>query len=989
MRLVQKKPKSPRAPLQVLQVRWSLKVNYSGLSGTIDVTYTADSGKIALGAVPRILAWRLAKLRTVWAEQDRPTTAGEIQRPPNIDPDLVGLDDLRDPLSDDLSDLLYKPAAALWLKRRKDVDDVLQELRTARQAASTPADALDAVLQHPNSIKQSLTELNALSAQREAGRDIRPSLTALHLTVPQFEALIQLGRLVSTTPAVTILESEWAALEAISAKVWKGQQANAWRTEEAEKNIVLGPDHFQWAQPAPLQFPPAPPLTLPLWLATNEERREWERTLKARIDQETDTIKAHQKAVDEAEAATIGGLRDALIDTLVDDRQKLATELTNKLLIDCADGTCHITTRPAQALDTLQLLLFSCRTGRLRPSYPTLTLAAPDFDDEWLWMGTYASWRAAQLTFMYCENLCHPTLRDRQSPGFRRLVQEARALPRMTPEHACKLVKDFNQYFSDVGQMEIMASVWAKTRLYQGTGCRDRRPVDDHRLLHLFGIPDKGRTLYWAMFDPDPIGSDKLSFWDWVPGLETETISEVIGATTYTMQNGARLLFVFVKAIRNGTPVLLFSRYDLSRSTWEIGNILLDLPERGRNFEAILLKNEESQPPVLMVRHRDTTSGPRVPYTRSLNLDGNGWMEGEWFPQWFSPWQPVGILPVEPGTKVAAIPRNPEIVDIFTVAKNGGVYHAWNRAPIVNRKWNEWTRIDDAFQVPPGSPLSALSHADGIIELFVVHSDQKVRRQRVPVGSLAGIFAEFNWVPIGGDGRTFAVKTPITAVDVMGYTLLFAFDQKVEVVSTRRVTANAAAPFDEWFRINMTQPPARNSPPGIIIKRSDSPQAPFRVFFAHIDKTIYGAIGKGAFDHDSWLYDSDASGTGSNLVEWWEARWLKYSGLEVAFDAPITGLSLSNFHNLFVVGVDGSINHLRWVAEDSNWENAPNGVSEKWNRVGQISVPEKTPIAALSWADNHMDLFVVAENLRIHHTWGISTRMKANGTTGHRLANLV
>lgn len=940
-------------------------VNHSGLTGTIDIEYKTNSTKISLGVVPRILAWRLANLRTVWSEQDRPTKAGATPSLPRIDPDLVGLDDLCDPSNG--------PAAQLWKARRDQVDEVLKEMQAARLAAPSPADALTAVLQHPNGVQKSLDELKALHAQREAGTDIRPSLAAIPLTIAQLEVLIRLGRLVSMTPAVTVLESEWEELDAISAKVWKMRHAVEWRAKESEAGLTLGPDYFVIPEPPPLQFPPTPPPTPPAWLATNEERREWERTLKARIDQEADTIKAHQKAVDEAEASTIGELRDTLLDALGEDRPTQATELTKKLLIDCADGTCHVTTRIAQATDTLQLLLFSARTGRLRTAYPALNLAAPDFDDEWLWMGTYASWRAAQLTFMYCENLCHPTLRDRQSPGFRRLVQEARALPRMTPEHACKLVKDFNRYFSDVGQMEIMASVWAMTRLYQGTGCLDRRPVDEHRVMHLFGVPDKGHTLYWATFDPEPIGSDKLSFWDWVPGLEGETLSEVIGATTYTMQNGSRFLFVFVKAIKNGTQVLLFSRFDLDRATWEINSFSLDLPERGRNFEAILLRNDESSPPILMVRHRDATSGPGVPYTRSLNLDGNGWMEGEWFPQYFSPWLPVGTLPVEPGTKVAAIARKRGL-DIFTVGKDGGVYHAVNRGTITQDAWSSWSRIHNDFTVPAGSPLTALKHENNSIQLFVVHQDQEVWRvwqvSRVLTDPFLDTYYSTTWSPIGGDKRTFVPKTPISAFKIQGNTLLFAFDQQTWIVSTLRIPSKPAAAFDWWFPININQNSDRFAPLGVITQRSTAPQAPFGIFFVHTDEGIYGALGRKSFSEKSWHREfTSAKGEKTEKLDpgW---LWPRYSDFAfAAVDSPVTGLSLTNLQNLFVVGKDGGIHQLRWEAANSNTHFALQDKSDKWNRVSQISVPQKSPIAALSWIDNHMDLFVVAENQRIYHTW--------------------
>ena len=40
-----------------------------------------------------------------------------------------------------------------------------------------------------------------------------------------------------------------------------------------------------------------------------------------------------------------------------------------------------------------------------------------DFDEEWQWMGAYATWRAAILVFGYPENYLLPSLRERRPPN--------------------------------------------------------------------------------------------------------------------------------------------------------------------------------------------------------------------------------------------------------------------------------------------------------------------------------------------------------------------------------------------------------------------------------------------------------------------------------------------------------------------------------------------------------------------------------------------
>ena len=74
----------------------------------------------------------------------------------------------------------------------------------------------------------------------------------------------------------------------------------------------------------------------------------------------------------------------------------------------CCLAACQI----SQAIETHHGLLWSLRTGQLQDTYPTLALDAEDFDQEWQWIGSYATWRAAMFVFLYPENLLEPELRD-------------------------------------------------------------------------------------------------------------------------------------------------------------------------------------------------------------------------------------------------------------------------------------------------------------------------------------------------------------------------------------------------------------------------------------------------------------------------------------------------------------------------------------------------------------------------------------------------
>ena len=72
-----------------------------------------------------------------------------------------------------------------------------------------------------------------------------------------------------------------------------------------------------------------------------------------------------------------------------------AKRLTDLLLIDMQSGGCQMTTRISQAIETVRELLESIRDGQLQDTYPDMALDAEDFDEEWQWLGSYATWRAA------------------------------------------------------------------------------------------------------------------------------------------------------------------------------------------------------------------------------------------------------------------------------------------------------------------------------------------------------------------------------------------------------------------------------------------------------------------------------------------------------------------------------------------------------------------------------------------------------------------
>ena len=88
-----------------------------------------------------------------------------------------------------------------------------------------------------------------------------------------------------------------------------------------------------------------------------------------------------------------------------------------------------------------------------------LTLPLQDnFDAEWTWMGSYATWRAAIMVLLYPELLLDGTLRDQQTPGFKTLIQNLQQGPALSTTQAEQLACQYDSYFRDVCSIEVQAS---------------------------------------------------------------------------------------------------------------------------------------------------------------------------------------------------------------------------------------------------------------------------------------------------------------------------------------------------------------------------------------------------------------------------------------------------------------------------------------------------------------------------------------------------
>ena len=165
-----------------------------------------------------------------------------------------------------------------------------------------------------------------------------------------------------------------------------------------------------------------------------QARRAWQASLQTRINQQQDVIQALRAVVDAAEEETLPRLRDLLVAT--------AGDAARGLLIDLAGGAAQRTTRLAQAIETLQGALFAVRVGAFTADHPAAgwKLATgyteANFDEDWVFWGSYEAWQGAMRVFIYPESHLLPTLRPETQPTNARLSGLGQEAAQLRAHHA-------------------------------------------------------------------------------------------------------------------------------------------------------------------------------------------------------------------------------------------------------------------------------------------------------------------------------------------------------------------------------------------------------------------------------------------------------------------------------------------------------------------------------------------------------------------------
>jgi hypothetical protein len=360
----------------------------------------------------------------------------ELERnsaPPLIDPDIIGEANFAPGTAS-------APAYAIWVERRALLGDGQRPAgqgeppatpgRLFRAVATIDSVAkLDAALTDrnlPNNLAAIQVPLfhhiGFTDAELEKIKDAFTQGTTLPITPAQYG--------LTTAELRTLFEvrqlgdeaddSDWEQVYHILVQAEKRRYLHPqWRNEEATAGISLNPDVFHVPSGGLAEFQPLLRLTpgFLLWRLDARQQRAWRDQLQARSEQEHAVEVELQAAIDAAEEATLPALRDDLVQATVSANEaSVSLEerkrwVLNNLLINPFENGCRKTTRVAQAIEAIQLLLWGIHGGQLEGEEYTLEPDDATFAEEWAWLGSYATWRSAIFTYLYPENLLLPELR--------------------------------------------------------------------------------------------------------------------------------------------------------------------------------------------------------------------------------------------------------------------------------------------------------------------------------------------------------------------------------------------------------------------------------------------------------------------------------------------------------------------------------------------------------------------------------------------------
>ncbi len=413
------------------------------------------------------------------------------------------------------------------------------------------------------------------------GEDIRPYLNQLNIQIAEYQVLKQIYTVLQNEngadPLQTsnLLPSEFEDVINISIHV---NFANAggyfsYVKEEYYANIILNGEDFQNFKPAIINFPLNIVTETTEWRSPIADKKAWKDTLNTRIERKQSVLDEWDTVLEKTEDITMPVMRDALIQALrnnCESFENAAERIAKTLFIETKDNCCVKHSRVSHAIDTIQGFIFSLESGIYDNYLSGFTLNAPNFDKEWQWLGSYATWRSAVFTYIYPENLLYPTLKRRQSPAFIELAETIQNANRFTPLNACQAAKKYQEYFEDIQNLKLVCTANANAYIYRKDPldcCGNLNNSMQEYMTYYFAQSTISGKGYYSEKPYYAIDTNEHDFWKVIPTLREN--AKIIGCLPLNREyddNGQATnlaLWLFYTYKEDGEFKLAFLKKDL------------------------------------------------------------------------------------------------------------------------------------------------------------------------------------------------------------------------------------------------------------------------------------------------------------------------------------------------------------------------------------------------------------------------------------------
>lgn len=542
---------------------------------------------------------------------------------PIINPDIVPPQNVKNFVS---SDYIYQ----LWMPRETEIDNLktwlasLIKLNISSGSLFTNfKNVLDLTLSRPDLTATSVDLTNPylpyflkIEQLEKDGENIIPYVEQLGMSITEYRYLIRIYKTLEGATSIVLIQSEIDDIIDIIIHLRLKFNAFNWVNEEYLDKIILSSDGlidtvipaaphkggFIIYKPELISFPANEVNELSSWRVPYQEKAAWKELLEARNERAASIKQRWEESLQEIDDSFVPFMRDALIRAVSGNCESMdvaAERLAKTYFIETKDNCCVKHTRVSFAIETIQTFIFCTQNGIADEWHNNkYKIVAPNFDEEWKWIGTYSSWRSAMFVFLYPENLLYPSLKGLQSQGFQKLVEKLKNANSLSPDYACSLAKDYQNYFNDIQDLKVCCTTNADYHYINDNSqkCCEDSSSFAQAMTFVFAKGNSGAS-YWSMngINATTYNASTHTFWEELP-VRIDTGLTLLGCFVLSNRDQSWFprdlsLWLFYSFVENGTLKLAYIKKSLldSNSQWTSEKITKTLPTiSNQSFSSIM-----------------------------------------------------------------------------------------------------------------------------------------------------------------------------------------------------------------------------------------------------------------------------------------------------------------------------------------------------------------------------------------------------------------